>query len=183
MRVSLCVQVAVANSLTSMLNFLLDLPGLEIEYDDMRARGDSVSQLGRQTARFSLLLPIQCARVCAPRRLAPATILMPFSLLTLCNYSDRLTCISLSLVVCRVMRLVRGRAVAVKMADKKMVQYILRTQSYQRWQWGPVSEYHLNLHGIDSVGESGQDVMEIVARLDASVEVQEMLLDSFMDGL
>ena len=31
------IHVAVANSLTGMVNFLLDLPGMSIEYDDLRA--------------------------------------------------------------------------------------------------------------------------------------------------
>ena len=64
-----------------------------------------------------------------------------------------------------------------------MVQYILRTQSECAWVWGPVSQWYLDLRGIDSVGDTGNDVMEIVARLDASTETQEMLLDSFVDGI
>ena len=69
------------------------------------------------------------------------------------------------------------------MGDKVMVQYIVRTQSEIQWAWGPVSSYHLNLNGIDSVGETGNDVMELVAMLDAGESTKEMLLDGFMDGL
>ena len=71
---------------------------------------------------------------------------------------------------------------AVKLGDKKLVQYILRTQSKQRWV-GASLAYHLDLHGIDSVGETGNDMMELVTRLDASEATQQMLLDSFMDGI
>jgi len=73
--------------------------------------------------------------------------------------------------------------IAAKLGDKKMVQYILRTQSKQQWVWGPVSEYNLDLKGIDSVGDTGNDVMEICAGLDALEETQGMLLDDFMAGL
>jgi hypothetical protein len=125
------IHVAVANSLTGMVNFLLDLPGLPIEFDDMRARQESLSTCGKLSA-YSLLNPLQ---------------------------------------------------VACKLGDKKLVQYILRTQSKQQWVWGPVSEYHLNLYGIDSIGDTGNDVMELVTRLDATESTKEMLLDEFMDGL
>ena len=125
------LHVAVANSLTSMVNFLIDLPGLTLEYDDMRARPKIVSQYGMKT-NLSMLLPLQ---------------------------------------------------VAAKLGDKKLVQYILRTQSKPEWVWGPVSSYNLDLFGIDSVGDTANDFMEIVARLDALEETQEMLLDDFMGGL
>jgi len=125
------VHVAVANSLTSMFNFLVDLPGLALEFDDMRARPDVLSQYGART-KLSLMLPLQ---------------------------------------------------VAAKLGDKKLVQYILRTQSKLQWEWGPVASYNLDLNGIDSIGETGNDVMELCARLDACAETQEMLLDDFMAGL
>ena len=54
--------------------------------------------------------------------------------------------------------------VGAKLGDKKLVQYILRTQSKLQWVWGPVSSYNLDLHGIDSMGETGNDVMELCAR-------------------
>ena len=41
------LHVAAANSLTSMCNFLQDLPGLSIEFDECRARPNEPSQLGR----------------------------------------------------------------------------------------------------------------------------------------
>ncbi len=43
---------------------------------------------------------------------------------------------------------------AARLGDKRMVQYILRCQSVCMWVWGPVSEYHLDLRGIDSAGGS-----------------------------
>ena len=117
------LHVAVANSLTSMFNFLCDLPGLPVEFDDMRARPTVLSQYGSRTA-LALMTPLQ---------------------------------------------------VAVNLGDQKLVQYILRTQSKQEWEWGPVSSYNLDLKGIDSVGDTPNDVMEICARLDARERTQEML--------
>lgn len=125
------LHVAVANSLTGMVNFLLDLPGMPIEFDDMRARPDAYTGCGSR-AQYALLNPLQ---------------------------------------------------VACKLGDKKLVQYILRTQAQQQWVWGPVAEYHLDLNGIDSIGDTGNDVMELVSRLDALDQTKEMLLDNFMEGL
>ena len=125
------IHVAVANSLTSMYNFLVDLPGLPIEFDDMRAQPQILSQFGVRTD-LALMQPLQ---------------------------------------------------VATKLGDKKLVQYILRTQSKLQWVWGPASAYHLDLRGIDSCGDTANDMMEICARLDAREETQEMLLDTFMAGL
>lgn len=63
-----------------------------------------------------------------------------------------------------------------------MVQYIIRCQSIVNWVWGPVTELHLNLEGIDSLGITNNDVMELVANLGASYETRSMLLGSFMQG-
>lgn len=125
------LHVAVANSLTSMFNFLCDLPGLDVEFDDLRARPSVLSNYGART-ELALMTPLQTA---------------------------------------------------VKLGDQKLVQYILRTQSKQEWEWGPVSSFNLDLNGIDSVGDTPNDVMEICARLDANERTQEMLLETFMGGL
>ena len=50
------IHVAVANSLTNMVNFVIDLPGLTLEFDDLRAKPHSLTQLGRQPT-FALLSP------------------------------------------------------------------------------------------------------------------------------
>ena len=50
------------------------------------------------------------------------------------------------------------------------------------WKWGPVTSYQLSLEGIDSCGESGNDVMELVCALQALRPTQEILLDDFMHG-
>lgn len=47
------LHVAVANSLTSMFNFLIDLPGLPIEFDSMRAKTNALSQCASTHARPS----------------------------------------------------------------------------------------------------------------------------------
>lgn len=124
------VHVAAANSLTAMYNFLVDLPGLSLEYDDMRANPEVASVYAIQTD-LSVMQPLQ---------------------------------------------------VAARLGDKKLVQYILRSRSKKEWEWGPVAQYHMDLRGVDSIGETGNNVMEIVARLDATKETQEMVLDTFMGG-
>jgi hypothetical protein len=35
------------------------------------------------------------------------------------------------------------------------------------WKWGPVTQYRLDLDGVDSQGESGGDVMEIIGMTDS----------------
>jgi len=125
------LHVAVANSLTSMFNFLVDLPGLPIEFDNMRASTFALSMYG-QMPQYAVHTPLQ---------------------------------------------------LGVRLGDKRIVQYILRTQSTCEWVWGPVSSWWFDLRGIDSVGDTGNDVMELVAKLDATTETQEMLLDSFIDGI
>jgi len=50
------------------------------------------------------------------------------------------------------------------------------------WVWGPVTQFALDLSGIDSVGGGGGDIMELIVRVDASTRTKEMLLDTFMNG-
>jgi hypothetical protein len=50
------------------------------------------------------------------------------------------------------------------------------------WKWGPITSYRMELTEIDSAGEHGNDLMEIVASLSANSRTQELLLDSFMQG-
>ena len=125
------IHVAVANSLTSMFNFLIDLPGMAIQFDPCCAMTSSLSVKGI-FSRWSALSPLQ---------------------------------------------------LATKLGDRRMVQYIMRSQSVCDWQWGPVSEWHINLDGIDSVGQTGNDVLELLGMLDASAETQKMLLDDFVAGI
>ena len=71
---------------------------------------------------------------------------------------------------------------AAKLGDQRMVQYILRCNSEVNWVWGPVSELHLSLAGIDSLGDNNNDMMELIAQIGASERTRSMLLDSFMQG-
>eukprot|EP00966_Prymnesium_polylepis_P046875 1086269-Prymnesium_polylepis.1 len=50
------------------------------------------------------------------------------------------------------------------------------------WAWGPETCDHLFLDEIDSVFKGGNQVMELVSRLDARESTKEMLLDDFVDG-
>lgn len=71
---------------------------------------------------------------------------------------------------------------AAKLGDHASVKHILRKQVSILWIWGPVTQYSLDLKNIDSAGEGGGDIMELVARNDASKPTRELLLDSFMLG-
>ena len=71
---------------------------------------------------------------------------------------------------------------ACKLGDHDMFQHIMRRQSVVVWKWGPVTQYQIDLEGIDSSGTGANDVMELIGRLDASRSTQEMLLDSFIQG-
>ena len=71
---------------------------------------------------------------------------------------------------------------AVILGDKRMLQHVLKRQTNVVWRWGPVTQLRLSLNHIDSCGETGNDVMELIGGLDALREAQQMLLDDFMQG-
>ena len=74
-------------------------------------------------------------------------------------------------------------ALAAVLGDQPMVKHILRRQTRVMWKWGPVTQYETDLHGIDSSGEGGNDLMELICQLDAREATQRMILDTFIDGL
>jgi hypothetical protein len=125
------LHVAVANSLTGMFNFLIDLPGLPITFDKECASPFGLSQHGHRH-QWAALTPL---------------------------------------------------GLGVKLGEKRIVKYILRTQSTCEWAWGPVSSWYIDMRGIDSIGSGSNDVLELLGKLDALPETQEMLLDSFVDGI
>ena len=67
-----CSYAQVANSLTSMYNFLVDLPDLEIEFDCMRARPTICSQQAH-FRQWGVLSPLQVRRPALASAPAPAT--------------------------------------------------------------------------------------------------------------
>lgn len=69
-----------------------------------------------------------------------------------------------------------------KLGNHAGVKHILRKQCSILWIWGPVTQFSMNLQGIDSAGEGGGDIMELVAREDAFRDTCALLLDSFMLG-
>ena len=71
---------------------------------------------------------------------------------------------------------------AAKVGDHRLFQYIMRRTAKVLWVWGPVTQYELSLDQIDSTGETGNDVMELIGMGDAQKKTQEMLLDNFMQG-
>ena len=68
------------------------------------------------------------------------------------------------------------------LGDRALVRHILRKQCDIMWVWGPVTQFALNLTGIDSTGTGGGDVMELIVKTKARRRTQEFLLDSFMNG-
>ena len=62
--------------------------------------------------------------------------------------------------------------IATKLGDKDMFITVLKLHAHTQWQWGTVTHVRIDLRGIDSSGEQGNDCMELVARLDAELGTQ-----------
>lgn len=72
---------------------------------------------------------------------------------------------------------------AVKLGDKLMFMHILQRQTNILWKWGPITQYMIDLEGVDSAGvQKGEDVMELVGQMNAVDSTKELLLDSVMNG-
>ena len=71
---------------------------------------------------------------------------------------------------------------ATQLGDHSAVRHILRKQCDVEWVWGPVTQFALDLEGVDSAGKGGGDIMELIVRTGASRQTNAMLLDSFMHG-
>jgi len=71
---------------------------------------------------------------------------------------------------------------AVFYGRKPSTALLLKRHMANLWTWGPLTCDHLFLDEIDSVFPGGNQVMELVSRLDARQETKEMLLDEFVDG-
>ena len=71
---------------------------------------------------------------------------------------------------------------AVFYGRKPSTALLLKKHMLPLWKWGPETCDHLFLDEIDSVFPGGNQVMELVARLDARDGTKEMLLDNFVDG-
>ena len=64
---------------------------------------------------------------------------------------------------------------AVKLGNKRLFQHALRKSCDVVWQWGPVTSYILDLTPIDSLNPGGNNVMELIGRLDALESTIEMV--------
>ena len=72
---------------------------------------------------------------------------------------------------------------ACKMGLRRMFQHTLKNEHTKvLWKWGPLSAYQLSLEGVDSSGSGAADIMEILARQDASRVTQTFILDDMMEG-
>ena len=66
--------------------------------------------------------------------------------------------------------------------SQRMFRHVLKRHKYTLWKWGPAQAHHISLDEIDSAGEGGDDVMELIGRKNAPEATQQMLLDDFMGG-
>ena len=66
---------------------------------------------------------------------------------------------------------------AAALGDVRMLTHVLRRRAAVLWKWGPVTQYQLDLDGIESVGSEGRGVMAL------SVDRPELLLGSCMQGM
>lgn len=71
---------------------------------------------------------------------------------------------------------------AASLGLHSMFRIILRQQCEILWVWGPLTQFSINLKGIDSAGAGGGDIMELITRIGASRSTTSMLLDNFMNG-
>jgi hypothetical protein len=71
---------------------------------------------------------------------------------------------------------------AARARGARRCKVILSARLIFNWRWGPLTSYRMELNEIDSVGVTGNDIMEIVASLDATDATRELLLDTFMQG-
>ena len=71
---------------------------------------------------------------------------------------------------------------AAQLGDHRMCKHILCARLIFNWRWGPLTSYKMELTEIDSSSEGGNDIMEVVASLDATPMTRELLLDTFMQG-
>lgn len=69
---------------------------------------------------------------------------------------------------------------AVRLGDRRMAAHILRKRLTTNWQWGPLTSFRMGLREIDSVGDEGNDMLELVQNFKATLGTQKMLLDDFV---
>ena len=70
-----------------------------------------------------------------------------------------------------------------KMGDEDMFKHILGRQTMIMWRWGPVTQYMLDLTGVDSSGVGVSDCMELVGSVDANESTKSFILNDVMNGL
>jgi hypothetical protein len=72
---------------------------------------------------------------------------------------------------------------ATKKGDRAMFELIMADRMRIVWKWGPAVQYEINLGGIDSAGDGGNDVLEIVCEPNALPATTALLLDDVFFGL
>ena len=74
---------------------------------------------------------------------------------------------------------------ACQLGKHDVFEHIIKRPHYSNilWKWGPVTQFQINLAGIDSAAGQGGEVLELIGRFDAKLGTQEMLLDDFMGGM
>jgi len=76
-----------------------------------------------------------------------------------------------------------GLQLATQMGNRLMFEHIMRKRLRVVWEWGPAIQYEICLRGIDSSGDGGNDVLEIICEPDVRQETASLLLDDVFYGL
>ena len=150
-----------ANGLTDMFDWLVDLPGLNMDkFQPHRASYNGLNSLTR-VARGKCSLKRSLTSTGPPDRMGPTAGWDAK------DYKD-LTPLQL----------------ACKIGDQKMFKHVLRRHTNPLWTWGPASEFRISLKEIDSanMGQTGIPVMFLLGRYAADKRTQKLLLDDYMEG-
>jgi len=168
------IHVAIANGLTGMYEFLTNLPNV----DEMYRSWAEKTQHQNQSHPKLAFRPsgAEFRRASEHELYATESAIAPLKM------SEKLMLTGRSTYYKRKFQGLRALQLCAVLGDKRMLQYCLRHKSEMEWKWGPVTQYRLDLDGVDSQGDSGGDVMEIIGQIDAPKATQEMLLDNFMHG-
>ena len=66
--------------------------------------------------------------------------------------------------------------------DTRTTQFVIEQRSQVQWRWGPLTSVATPLDEIDSAGDGGNDLMQLVTMYDCPLAAQMCLDDKFMDG-
>lgn len=171
------VHAVAANNLTSMYEYITrTLPA------EQRADPLACTSIGRFEAKLRSQVRAPAFRCPSTAFRCPSAVALE-QLLSSCFIASRR--ISSYLACSRLfpsLQSLTTMQLAAQLGRHRMFIHILRKQAAILWKWGPVTQFTIDLKGIDSSGSGSADVMQLIARQHALRSTQEMLLDSFMMG-